>query len=121
MDQQSTSFRALWPHLNDGGLYVVEDTHTSYWPGFGSGYQRKGSFIELAKNLVDRFHSWYTDQDDIFPHHAAAEQVGSISFYDSMVVFERQNKEMPFTITSMNGNIAKSYDVVKLRNRKSIF
>jgi cephalosporin hydroxylase len=121
MDQQSTSFRALWPYLNDGGLYVVEDTHTSYWPGFGSGYQRKGSFIELAKNLVDRFHSWYTDQDDIFPHHAAAEQVGSISFYDSMVVFERQNKEMPFTITSMNGNIAKSYDVVKLRNRKSIF
>jgi hypothetical protein len=38
-----------------------------------------------------------------------------------MVVFERQNKEMPFTLTSRNGKTTKSYDVVKLRNRKSIF
>jgi len=39
MNQQRISFATLWPHLADGGLYVVEDTHTSYWPGFGGGFR----------------------------------------------------------------------------------
>lgn len=53
MDHQNVSFRELWPHLKDRGLYIVEDTHTSYWPGFGGGYKAPQSFIEKCKNLVD--------------------------------------------------------------------
>jgi len=30
-----TSFKALFPLLNDNGIYVVEDTQTSYWPKYG--------------------------------------------------------------------------------------
>ncbi len=121
MDQQKTSFQMLWPHLKDRGLYIVEDTHTSYWPGFGGGYRRKGSFIETAKSLVDQFHSWYTDQEEVFKFHAAAKQVHSVAFYDSMVVVEKEHKDMPFSVTSQNGKIAKSHKVVTARNRKSIF
>ena len=29
------TFNFLFPRLNDGGCYVVEDTQTSYWPDFG--------------------------------------------------------------------------------------
>ena len=39
MYQQKASFNALWPQLSDGGLYIVEDTHSGYWPGFGGGYR----------------------------------------------------------------------------------
>ena len=32
-------------------LYIVEDVHTSYWPGFGGGLREPASFIEFAKDL----------------------------------------------------------------------
>src|SRR3989344_8435479 len=34
MRQQQTSFEVLFPLLNPGGIYVLEDLHTSYWPAF---------------------------------------------------------------------------------------
>ena len=82
MHQQIASFNALWPRLSDGGLYVVEDTHTSYWPGFGGGFRAQKSFVEFSKDLIDRMHSWYTDQDDIFPFHLIAKALSSVQFYD---------------------------------------
>jgi len=121
MDHQNVSFRELWPHLKDRGLYIVEDTHTSYWPGFGGGYKAPQSFIEKCKNLIDRMHSWYTDQDDIFPFHAAARQVHSVQFYDSLVVIEKERKQPPVSITSQNGTVTKSDKILKVRNRTSIF
>ena len=36
--QQVASFEALFPGLRPRGAYVVEDTHTSYWPAFGGGW-----------------------------------------------------------------------------------
>lgn len=33
------SFRVLFPHLREGGIYVVEDLQTSYWPGFGGSLE----------------------------------------------------------------------------------
>lgn len=121
MDHQNVSFRELWPHLKDRGLYIVEDTHTSYWPGFGGGYKAPQSFIEKCKNLVDYMHSWYTDQDDIFPFHAAARQVHSVQFYDSLVVIEKEHKQPPVSIASQNGTVTKSDKILKVRSRTSIF
>lgn len=121
MNQQLASFRALWPTLADGGLYVVEDTHTSYWPGFGGGFRAPASFIEYAKDLVDRMHSWYTDQDAIFPLHPMARQIGAIQFYDSMVVIEKQLKSPPVSLSSRNGKTSRSSKILEVRGRTSIF
>lgn len=121
MDQQITSFNALWPRLNDGGLYIVEDTHTSYWPGFGGGFREPASFMEFAKDLIDRMHSWYTDQDDTFPLHPLAAEIGSIRFYDSMVVIEKHLKEAPISIAALDGQVRCSRKMLQVRGRKSIF
>lgn len=121
MDHQITSFRALWPRLNDGGIYVVEDTHTSYWPGFGGGFREPASFMEFSKDLIDRMHSWYTDQDDIFPLHPLAAEIGAIRFYDSMVVIEKQIKQAPISLSAHNGKVRASRKMLKIRGRKSIF
>lgn len=32
-----TSFKTLFPLLKDGGIYVVEDLQTAYWPDMGGG------------------------------------------------------------------------------------
>jgi cephalosporin hydroxylase len=121
MDQQITSFSVLWPHLKDGGLYIVEDTHTSYWPGFGGGHKAPGSFIEFAKDLIDKMHSWYTDDDAGFPLHPLAAQIGGIQFYDSMVIVRKELKQPPVSITAQNGQVAASDDILKVRGRVSIF
>ena len=42
--------------LAERGLYVVEDTHTNFWPQYRD---RKYSFIDLCKDLVDVMHSHY--------------------------------------------------------------
>lgn len=51
--EQITSFELLFPHLNSGGLYVIEDVGTSYWkPKKWSGGS-KISTIEYLKNMID--------------------------------------------------------------------
>ena len=49
--QQIITTESLLPHIKDGGLIVVEDTHTSYMEGFGDV---NFSFIEYVKEHIDK-------------------------------------------------------------------
>lgn len=119
---QISSFEGLWPHLKNGGLYMVEDCHTSYWPGFGGGYRNEASFIEYSKRLVDTMHSWYTDQDELFPFQEMAREVNSVRFYDSVVAIEKlEQKEPPVSLTAVNGKVVASRKALNIRGRTSIF
>jgi hypothetical protein len=59
MHQQIMSFKTLFPYLKKGGLYVIEDLHTSYWKSFGGkGSPEKpiagvGTTVDYLKALVD--------------------------------------------------------------------
>ena len=35
MNQQITSFKTLFPYVKSGGIYIIEDLHTSYWVNYG--------------------------------------------------------------------------------------
>ncbi len=118
---QIKSFETLWPALKDGGLYAVEDCHTSYWPGFGGGYRNEASFIEYSKRLVDRMHSWYTDQDALFPFDEIAKELNSVRFYDSIVVAEKRHSPAPATLYAQNGEVKLSRRALQVRGRKSAF
>jgi hypothetical protein len=47
------SFVRYFPHLADGGLFVVEDLHCSYWQEFEGGLFAPFSSISFFKRLVD--------------------------------------------------------------------
>lgn len=47
-NQQIISFQALFPHLNSGGIYIIEDMHTSYWD-----CKPENSGIAYFKTLID--------------------------------------------------------------------
>lgn len=49
--QQITTLIQSLEYIRDGGIYLSEDTHTSYWPEFGN--PSKHSFVEYTKTLVD--------------------------------------------------------------------
>jgi hypothetical protein len=98
-DHQWASFDVLFPLLSEGGLYVVEDTHTSYWPEWGGGYGRKNTAIGLAKRLMDDQHAWYHNRAQRTP---AKNSVGAIHVHDSIIVIEKQQRSRPvrFTLTT---------------------
>ncbi|MEM8852116.1 MAG: class I SAM-dependent methyltransferase [Pseudomonadota bacterium] len=122
MNQQIISFENLWPSLRPGGVYLVEDTHTSYWPGFGGGYRNEASFIEYAKRLVDSMHSWYTEDDDAFPFDPLANELGYVRFYDSIVAMKKiSRKRPPTSVMSRNGKIQTSRRALEIRGRTSSF
>jgi Methyltransferase domain len=104
MHQQISSFLALFPHLKSGGLYIIEDLHTSYWKSHGgSGNIEKaneGTTIGYLKDLIDHIN---------FPGAASAcadasklpdnikvqmndfrQQIESIRFYTSICIIEKK-------------------------------
>ncbi|MBZ4319372.1 class I SAM-dependent methyltransferase [Streptomyces huiliensis] len=51
-----TSFGSLFRHLRPGGLYVIEDTQTAYWPGWGGNaadLTDAGTSMGFVKTLLD--------------------------------------------------------------------
>ena len=49
MRQQITSVDVLFPLLADGGVYIVEDCHTSYWPEYAVPEDPERTFIGWVK------------------------------------------------------------------------
>lgn len=47
------SFQKLWKYVNPGGVYVVEDSITSYWEYYGGKIRTPGTIIEYFKNTID--------------------------------------------------------------------
>lgn len=47
------TFQVLFPLLRQGGIYVVEDTQTAYWPTWGGGLGNPENSVEFFKQLVD--------------------------------------------------------------------
>ncbi len=87
MNDVWASFEHLYPKVSKNGVYMVEDLHTAYWPDFGGGLEEPRSFINQSKRLIDQLnadHSRGALEPDWFTRETL-----SISFYDSMAVFEK--------------------------------
>jgi len=83
-----STFEMLYEKLHPYGVYMVEDTHTCYWPKFDGGLRREGSFIEFTKNKIDEIHAAHTK--GAVPTSAFTMSTDVIACYDSVVVFERR-------------------------------
>ena len=95
MDQQKTCLEEFFDHINDDGIYLCEDTHTSYWPEFGGGLNKKDSFIELTKTLIDKLNAWHIRNGELHPDQYTR-LVGSLHFYDSIFVLEKKKRLPPW-------------------------
>lgn len=88
MKQQITSFAHLYDKVKPNGVYLVEDTHTSYMDAF---QDHPITFIDYSKKLVDVMHTHYKGE----PFNTFSAGTNSITYYDSIVVFEKQLRTMP--------------------------
>lgn len=103
---QILTFDVLFPRLKQGGLFVCEDLHTSYWKSYGGGFPKSGLFgsklpktwIEYVKVMIDQMHAWYASPRDKQPITALTRDIGGLHIYDSIAVFEKQTRGQPFHI-----------------------
>lgn len=82
-----TSFETIFPLLNDGGIYVIEDLQTSYWPGvFKGGFRRRGTAVEFLKGLVDDVNGRFHGKCSSLLYR---DRIESIQFFSAMAVVEK--------------------------------
>jgi len=79
-EQQIITTEMLLGNIKDGGMLVVEDTHTSYMDGFGP---RRYSFVEYTKLMMDKINRRFGG----FEQARSEKRVWSIRIYESFVAF----------------------------------
>ena len=85
-EQQIITTELLLDHINDGGMLVVEDTHTSYIDGFGP---KQYSFIEYTKNVIDKINY----RSGRVLRENPENRVWSVRVYESIVAFLVNSEE----------------------------
>ena len=95
MKQQIVSFESLFPYLKNGGMYIIEDLHTSYWENYGGG-KHPGTAVEFLKKLIDevnfvgatsrRASHRNIDAPVLKGASIYSTQIESIHYYDSVAI-----------------------------------
>jgi 23S rRNA U2552 (ribose-2'-O)-methylase RlmE/FtsJ len=98
MRQQIHTFEELFPHVQENGIYLCEDIHTSYWRPYGGGYHRRGTFIEYSKEFIDSIHAWHSQQPGRLDVTDFTRSVSGLHFYDSILVIEKSPREKPYDV-----------------------
>lgn len=99
-DQQIITTESLLGAMNDGGIIVIEDTHTSYEDGFGP---KKYSFINYVKKKIDQINFRFSNLSNSFKPE---KRIWSVEIVESMVAF-KINKTESNKISSRISNNGK--------------
>ncbi|MBZ9566655.1 class I SAM-dependent methyltransferase [Modicisalibacter tunisiensis] len=100
------TFCTLLPHVKQGGLFVAEDLHCSYWKKFNGGLYEPRAAMAFFKALADipNFEHWglegHTRRRVLAPFGISEEltetlltEIHSVEFINSMCVINRQPAE----------------------------
>ena len=110
-DQQIITLNQAVNNMNDGGVIVTEDVHTSYLKKFGN--PSKVSFVNYAKHLVDAVNS-RAPVTKIKQNNDFKKKIHSISFYESIVAL-KINSNKCLDATTIKNNDNRKDDVEDLR------
>ncbi|WP_053094102.1 glycosyltransferase family 9 protein [Leptospirillum sp. Group II 'CF-1'] len=98
-------FNLYFPLMKNGGLFIVEDLHCSYWDQFEGGLYHPASSISFFKKLSDVINQqhWGIDKEtslkNLFsefpwPFNAEMlEQIHSVTFINSLCMISKQSPE----------------------------
>ena len=89
MNQQINTFEEIYPIVKEGGVFLIEDLHTSYWADYGGGYKKSNTFIQYAKDIIDKMHSWHTKEDQEPKSDELTSHIKGMHVYDSIIVFDK--------------------------------
>ena len=107
--QTINTFEELFPVVKNLGVYLVEDLQTSLWPQYNDRVDGT-TFLDIAKGIAEKLTWWHitpnnmrfktppSDRDKNKPPKTPdiTRRVWSVSFYDSIVVFEKRDIPEPW-------------------------
>ena len=104
------------PNINDGGLLVIEDTHTSYMKEFGN--PQKFSFINFSKKIIDDVNYTFPDIGNF--KLTLNKEIYSIKYFESFCIFYVDRNRCYLNSAVINpglssGNIDLSYKDSKIQ------
>lgn len=84
------TFRVLYPLLEDGGVYAIEDIQTSYWPEFGGNEDRHAdnTTMALVKDLIDGL-NYEEFVDESYEPTYTDKNVVAVHAYHNLVIIEK--------------------------------
>ncbi len=88
MDHIPFTLDYLFPKLSSGGIYMIEDLHTSFWRSYGGGYNSKKNFFNLLRLLINDMHHWYHKEGIKFPD--ISKECSGIHIHDSITILEKK-------------------------------
>jgi len=112
-DHVIKTFEILFPKLKDGGIYVIEDTQTSYWEEFGGSSKdlnKANTIMNYFKSLADSLNH----QEFIIPNYKKTyfdQKITSIHFYHNMIfIYKGNNDEKSNIVVNNQINAAIRYE-----------
>jgi hypothetical protein len=80
------TFKMLFPKLKNGGIYVVEDTQTSYWKDYGGDMDLSNSktTMNFFKGLTDSL-NYKEFKNTNHEHDYFGSKIRSIHFYHNLI------------------------------------
>lgn len=110
---QIYSFEHLFASIKSGGVYVVEDAFTSYWPWFtaygidNSEHLKNGTTIDYFKKLIDDVNFrgleyrenqnevWYRKESNLIPYSQKTQpscrvDIESINFLNGIIIITKR-------------------------------
>ncbi len=99
-DHVITTFKMLFPRLKTGGIYIIEDTQTAYWPRY------KGSSTDLnaRETSMTYFQSLthcLNHQEFLIPDYKPTyfdKHIESVHFYHNLVILHKGLNNEPSNI-----------------------
>ena len=90
------TFRILFPRLKDCGIYIIEDTQTSYWVDFGGdskNLDNPKTMMNFFKSLADSLNN----EEFLIPNYEKNyydKKITSMHFYHNMIfIYKGDNNE----------------------------
>jgi len=107
-EHQVLTFNKLFPILEYGGIYIIEDIETSYWTKgdiynypTNYGYKNPNSVVELFKNIIDCVNSEFL-QENINSPIKHLDNIKMISFAYNCIIIEKGTREKrPYRFQNM--------------------
>ena len=104
------TFTRMFQFINDGGIYLIEDTHTNYSPSHQESFFGIGLY-DYFKGLSERLNLDYMDpasrqrykvprneRDKKDYHNDISHFIFSIEFFDSIIAIRKKQKLEPLRI-----------------------
>lgn len=82
-----TTLIELFPHLENNGIYMIEDLHCAYWRNFEGGFGMKKNFFRFLDQIINDMHHWYHASGQKFPE--ISNKCTAIHIHDSITVLEK--------------------------------